>query len=433
MKRLLALALSLFVANVAFAEDWPCWRGPRLDGRSAEKGLPTKWSAKDNVAWKTPLPGVGHSSPVVHGDRVFVTSCLLKEQERVLLCLDRRDGKILWQRTVVESPLEPKHRLNSYASSTPATDGEHVWVTFLRLRPKTDKDGPIRKPREKSPVPANLHAEMVVACYTVAGDKVWEKVPGQFYSRHGFCTHVVPYKDTLLLNGDQDAEAYLVALDKQTGEEKWRVDRPNRVRSYCAPLIVNAGGKTQMVLTGSLCTTGYDPDTGKLLWIMDGPTEQYVASPVFGDGLLFMTAGFPDYHNWTIRPDGAGNITKSHVAWHEARTVARKASYVPSPLYVPGHFWVISDLGNLSCFEAKTGRRVFLEKLGTHHSASPVLADGHVYLTDDAGVTYVLKAGGTFEVVSQNSLGEECYSSPAVSQGQLFIRTLGHLWCIGKK
>jgi outer membrane protein assembly factor BamB len=241
------------------------------------------------------------------------------------------------------------------------------------------------------------------------------------------------YKDKVIINGDQDAVAYIVALDKATGEEKWRIDRPNRTRSYCVPIIVEAGGKTQMVLSGSESVTSYDPDTGAPIWNIKGPTEQYVASVVYGDGLFFMTCGFPTYHNVAIRPDGIGDITKTHIHWHESKTSDKKASYVPSPLAVGKSFYMISDRGWLSCFEAQTGKRHFMEQLGRHHSASPILADGHVYLTDDDGITYVLPGNDTFNVASRNPLGDECYSSPAVSQGQLFIRTLNHLYCIGKK
>src|SRR5262249_21696857 len=156
-----------------------------------------------------------------------------------------------------------------------------------------------------------------VTCYTVKGDLVWQKITGQFCSVHGFCSTPILYKDKVIINGDQDAEAYIVAVDKNTGEEKWRIDRPNRTRSYCSPLIVQAAGKTQMVLSGSECVTSYDPDNGKLIWIIKGPTEQFVASLVYGEGLFFLTAGFPTYHNMAIRPDGAGDVTKTHVAWHE--------------------------------------------------------------------------------------------------------------------
>jgi outer membrane protein assembly factor BamB len=328
--------------------------------------------------------------------------------------------------------LEYLHKLNSRASSTPATDGKYVYVSFLRLRPKNGNDAPPTKPRVKSPISPELIPEMLVAAYDFAGKKVWEKIPGRFYSQHGFCSSPILYKDKVIVNGDQDAEAFLVALDKNTGEEKWRIHRPSRMRSFCVPLIVNAGGKTQMVLTGNLGIHSYNPDDGSPIWNIVGPTEQYVASLVYGDGLFFMTAGFPDFHNLTIRPDGTGDITNTHIVWHESKTKPKNASYVPSPLAVGKHFYMISDLGWLSCFEAQTGKRTFMEQLGRHHSASPVLADGHVYVTDDDGVSYVLKGNGAFDLVSRNPLGDECFSSPAVSQGQIFIRTLHYLYCIGK-
>lgn len=446
MTRCLSICFVFCCAVSAHAEDWPCWRGPTLDGHSTEKNLPLQWSATknangvetmENIAWRTPIAGIGHSSPIVCGDRVFVTTCLIKEGKRMLMCLDRRDGKLVWEREVCSSPLEPKHGLNSHASSTPATDGQLVYVTFLRLRPKTESDGPPSKPREKPRVADDKVPEVVVAAYDFAGKKAWEKVPGRFYSPHGFCSSPILYKDKLIVNADQDAEAYIVALDKATGAEKWRIDRPNRTRSYCVPLIVEAGGKTQMVLTGSLCVTSYDPDDGKLIWIIKGPTEQYVASPVYGEGLLFLTTGFPEFHNMAIRPDGTGDITKTHVAWHESKTKPIMASYVPSPLAVDKWFYVISDKGYLSCFDAKSGKRTFFEDLregnNRRHSASPVLADGHIYVTGDDGATYVLKADGAFDLVSRNPLGDHCDASPAVSHGQIFMRTQNYLYCIGKK
>jgi len=443
MNRLLSVLLFAITNANVNAEDWPSWRGPRLDGSSLEKNLPTKWSVvidkkskqetMDNIAWRTPISGIGHSSPIIHGDRVFVTTCLLKEQKRVLLCLNRVDGKILWEREVAESPLEFKHKLNSFASSTPATDGKLVYTSFLRLRAKADNDAPPSKPREKSPLPPDLVPEVVITAWDFAGNKVWEKIPGRFYSRHGFCSSPVLYKDKVIVNADQDAEAYIVALDKTSGDEKWRINRPNRFRSYCVPLIVEAGGKMQMVLSGAENVNSYNPDTGEPIWVIKGPTEQYVASLVYGDGLFFLTAGFPDYHNMTIRPDGLGDITKSHIHWHESKTMAKKASYVPSPLAAGKFFYMISDSGWLSCFESQTGKRTFMEQLGRHHSGSPVLADGHVYITDDDGVTYVLKGNGAFDLVSRNPLGDDCFSSPAVSRGQIFIRTGSYLYCIGKK
>jgi outer membrane protein assembly factor BamB len=425
------LVISLLLAGSLQAENWPGWRGPRLDGSSLEKHLPLKWTAKENIAWQATIPGIGHSSPIVFGDRVFVTTCLLKTEERVLLALDRRTGKELWSKVVMKTPLEPKHGLNSFSSSTPATDGKHVYVNFLRIRPNlTGEDYP-KKPRVPIAKLKGMVPEMVLTCYTMGGDLVWQKAVGQFYSPHGFCSPPILYKNLVILNGDQDAEAYLVALDKTSGDQVWKTDRPHRTRSYCAPLILEAAGKMQMVLTGSETVTSYDPDTGNLLWLIDGPTEQYVASPVFTDNVLFLTAGFPTYHNMGIRLDGTGNVTKTHVLWHESKTKDRNASYVPSPIAYDKWFYMISDRGYLSCFEAKTGSRLWMEQLGTHHSASPVLAGGYIYMTDDDGITYVLKAGSAFEEVSRNPLGEKCFSSPAISHGQIFVRTTGHLWCVG--
>ncbi len=416
--RLPTLALTcLFslLTGVVRAEDWPGWRGPRGDGTSSERGIPQTWSQTDNIRWKTPIPGKGHSSPIVWGERVFVTTCLEGKGERVLMCLDRRDGKVLWQQVVLTAKLEKKHPLNSFASATPVTDGKHVWVAFL------------------------AYPDMQAACYDFDGKQVWMRSPGKLLSVHGFCSSPILHKNLVILNGDQDAKAYLVALDKTTGEERWRIDRPNRTRSYCTPILIHSKARpnvTQLVLSGSKCVTGYDADTGELLWIIDGPTEQYVASLVYLDDVLFLTTGFPEYHLMGINPDGSGNITKSKfVRWHIPHKINRRegASYVPSPIAANGHFYVVSDVGYLSCLETRTGKRLWKEKLGKHHSASPVLAEDRLYFLDDDGVMFVLKASDQFEVLHKNKLDEECYASPAIAHGQIFIRALHNLYCIGEE
>jgi outer membrane protein assembly factor BamB len=397
--------LLLVLTAAARAEEWPGWRGPRGDGTSAEKDVPSHWSQTDNVAWKTPIPGTGHSSPVIWGERVFLTTCLEKERQRVLLCLDRRDGKLLWQRVVLTAPLEKKHKLNSYASSTPATDGKHVWVSFLAM------------------------PNMEAACYDLEGNKVWQVSPGEFHSVHGFCSPPVLYKDTVILNGDQDdPRAFLVALAKDSGKERWRIARPG-LRSYCPPLIVDAAGRTQMVLSGSKCVAGYDPDTARQLWIIHGPTEQFVASLVYANDLFFLTCGFPERHLLAIRPDGEGDVTQTHVAWRQKGV---PAGYVPAPIAHGDYFFVVADEAQAGCFEAKTGKQMWLHRLGVRHSASPVSAGDYLYFPADDGTTYVLRAGPKFEVVAQNELGEDCSASPAISRGQLFIRTLNNLWCLGR-
>jgi outer membrane protein assembly factor BamB len=414
MSRLFAVFLLFLSASPLFAENWPCWRGPRGDGTSLDTKVPLVWSKTENVRWHVPIAGRGYSSPIVHGDRIFLTTCDEKSHKRLLLCLDRKTGRTQWSRTVLESRLEQKHGLNSYASGTPATDGERVYVAFL------------------------AYPDMQVACYSVEGKKLWQVSPGKLLSRHGFCTSPVLHGDHVILNGDQDAKAYIVALDRKTGEEKWRADRPNRTRSYCTPILIpdpKRRGVTQLVLSGSKCVTGYDADTGKLLWIHDGPTEQYVASLVYHQGILFLTTGFPEYHLMGIYPDGEGNITNSkHVAWHipHRDNGARGAAYVPSPLAYNGHFFVISDAGYLGCIEAKTGKRLYLKKLGRRHSSSPVLVQGHLVIPDDDGKVWIVKASSRFEVVRKIDMGKTIYASPAVSQGQIFLRTLEGLYCIEK-
>ena len=402
---LLALLLvSAGLASATRAEDWPGWRGPRGDGTSLETSLPTTWSDAENVVWKVPIPGTGHSSPVVLGDRVFLTTALEDKQTRVLLCLDRRDGGNLWEADVLSAPLEGKHQLNSYASSTPATDGERVFVSFLE-QPKIQ-----------------------LVCYDLDGKEVWRKSPGTFSSIHGFCSSPLLYKDLVILNCDQDADAWIVAYDRATGQERWRTDRPNKTRSYCTPLIVEAAGKTQMVLSGSKSVASYDPNTGKQHWVIDGPTEQFVAGVVHAQGVLFATGGYPELHVLGIDPSGSGNVTKTHVKWRDHR----RASYVPSPVAHDRWFFLVSDKGFGTCFEATTGEVKWKERLGPAHSASAVYGDGHVYFLSDEGDTYVVKAGPEYELVSQNTLGESAFASPAISRGQIFIRTTGHLWCIGK-
>jgi outer membrane protein assembly factor BamB len=401
----LTLAL-FFVPVVVHGGDWQAWRGPHGNGVTDETDIPDRWSKTENIHWKVPIPGRGYSSPIIWGKRIFLTTCLEKERQRVLLCLERSSGKVLWQRVVLTSRLEGKHSLNSYASSTPATDGRHVWVTFLKEH------------------------DIEVACYDFQNKQIWRHSPGKFYSVHGFCSSPILYKDLVIINGDQDAQAYIVALEKSTGRERWRADRPNRTRSYCAPIVIDVAGKKQLVLSGSKCVASYDPDTGKQNWVIDGPTEQFVASPVFLEKILFITGGYPDHHLLGIRPEGKGNVTRSHIRW---RHHTSDASYVPSPIGRGKYFFVVSDQGMASCYEAKTGKRQWRHRLGRRHSASIVAAGEYLYFPDDDGITWVLKAAGKFERVSKNELGEACYSSPAISRGQIFLRTVGHLYCIGAK
>ena len=254
-----------------------------------------------------------------------------------------------------------------------------------------------------------------------------------FTAKHGYCSSLLLYKNLVIVNADQDARgadrAYIVALDKATGAERWRIDRPNRVRSYVPPVVFTAAGKDQMVLSGSKCTASYDPRTGKRHWIVDGPTQQFVASMVYTDGMFMITGGFPTLHTLGIRPDGTGNVTKSHVAWH---IQGDATSYVPSPIAAGKYFFLVSDGGIASCLQARTGKVMWQERLGRHHSASPVSAGGKLYFLDDDGVTFILDASEKFRLIAKNPLGERCFASPAISRGHIFIRALKTLYCIGR-
>jgi outer membrane protein assembly factor BamB len=398
-----SIATALAFGQAAAGEDWPCWRGPRGDGTSLETGVPVRWSGTDNVAWKVEVPGLGHASPIVWQDRIFLVTCLEETCDRQLLCLDRATGKTLWTQTVLHAALEDKHQLNSYASSTPATDGTAVYVSFL--------DG----------------ASMVVAAYDLSGTRKWLVRPGEFHSKHGFCSCPVLFDDKVIVNGDHDGDAYLVALHRATGKTLWKVDRENKTRSYCTPLVRQVDGQPHLILSGSKSVASYDPRDGSRYWIIDGPTEQFVASMVYNGELLFMTCGFPDHHMMGIRPDGHGNVTDTHVVWR----TTENASYVPSPIAADNYFLVVSDAGIASCLEAKTGKRAWKQRIGRRYSASLVSAGGLVYFLSDDGLTTVVRPGPQFEKVAENELGEACFASPAISRGQIFQRAEKHLYCIG--
>lgn len=408
------------------AENWPQWRGPRLDGTSLDAGFPLK--ADDSLAWRVELPGSGHASPIVWDDRLFTVAALTETEERVLLCLERASGKLLWQSTVLNAPPEGTHKLNSLASSTPATDGVHVFTAFLDNTPTEAT----RKANEGRVIPKGEvpKGTVVISAHDFSGKQVWQVRPGLFSSKHGFCSSPIVFEDKVIVNCDHDGDGYIVALSKTDGKELWRIERPNNTRSYCVPLIREIGGRTQMVLSGTMCVTSYDPRTGKLLWIIDGPTEQFVASVVFSEqtGLLYMTGGFPEHHLLAIKPDGSGNVTDTHIAWRTNKGVA----YVPSPIVEGGHFLIVSDSGVAHCFDAKSGEILWEERLREHH-ASLTSAEGRVFFINDFGILRSVKPGKAYELVAESELKEKVFASPALSEGQIFIRGEKTLVCLGKR
>lgn len=415
--------LCLMQIPTTTAEDWPCWRGPRGDGTSLEVAVPTMWNGEsgENIAWKTELPATGHSSPIVSGAYVFVTGCIEDTQQRVLMCLQRSDGQLLWQKVVTTALLETRHQLNSYASGTPATDGQHVYVTFLISEGREVTATNVGKPRQVT------LGEILVAAYDVLGNQLWTASPGEFTSAHGFCSSPVIYGDLLIINGDHDGDSYVAALSRQNGQMVWKTPREHRTRSYCTPLIRSIDGKDQMVLTGSKRVVSLDPKSGKTNWLMEGPTEQFVSSMVYDGSRFYLTAGFPTHHVMSIHPDGTGDVTNTHVAWHSEEAKC----YVPSPVLCDDFLFVADDRGTVNCFDKETGKRVWQDRLGNHYSASLVTAGGLVYFTADDGTTAVVRPGPKMDVVSKNPLGEYTYASPAISEGQIFARGEKHMIAIG--
>lgn len=388
------------------AEPWPGWRGPRSDGTSIEQNIVTNWDPAGAI-WKTQLPGKGHASPIVWGDYVCTVTGLIDTKERILLCLDRNSGKILWEQTVVQGSLEKIHEENSYASSTPVTDGKRVYVTF------------------------RVGDDIIVAAHDLAtGKQLWRVKSGTHDGGWGFSNPPVLFEDKVIVDGDSKGDSFLIALSRDDGKTLWRNNRTNKGISYSAPFIRELAGKMQLIQCGDQCVTSFDPDTGKALWTVDGPSQEFVSTPVYSEaaGLIFISSSWPKTVLLAIRPDGRGNVTKTHVAWSDTKG----APYVPSMIVAGDLLISINRGGTAFCYEAGTGQVLWTEKLGRHH-ASPVLAGGLVFFINDDGQVNVIKPGRKFERVATYEIGETCYASPAISDGQVFVRGFKHMFCFGKR
>jgi len=410
MKRnasLVTLLGSLLTAAIPLvqAESWPGWRGPRGDGTCIEKDIPSNWDPA-GALWKIELPGKGHASPIVWGDRVCTVTSIIATKERILLCIDRTSGKILWQETVVQGPLEKIHKENSYASSTPVTDGSRVFVTF------------------------RVGDEILVAAHELAtGKQLWRVRPGTHKGGWGFSNPPVLFKDKVIIDGDGKDKSFLIALSRSDGKTIWRNNRTNKGISYSAPFIRELAGKIQLIQCGDRRVAGFNPDTGEQFWTVDGPSQEFVATPVYSKaaGLVFISSSWPKTVLLAIRPDGSGNVTKSHIVWSDRKG----APYVPSMMVADEYLFSINRGGTVFCYEAATGKVFWQEKLGRHH-ASPVMVEGHIYFINDNGQVNVIKPGREFERVATYELGESCYASPAISDGQVFVRGFEHLFCFGR-
>ena len=422
MRGIVAAVVVLALSVSANAENWPGWRGPRGDGTSVSTNAPMTWDGEtgENIKWKVKIPGTGHASPIIYEDRVFVAGCLPDTQERVVYCVNRDNGKVLWQRTVVKSRLEKKHSLNSFASGTPATDGETVVVSFLKVSDKEITAPNVGSNRLIYP------GKIIVAAFDFDGNEKWKVDAGEFISAHGYSSCPVFYKDLVILNGDHDGKSYILALNKHTGKVVWNVPRRYGIRSYVTPIIRDIDGRTQMVFSGSKHIISLDPETGEEHWVIEGPTEQFVASMVYDGSKFYMCAGFPTYHVMAIDGTGNGDVTESAIKWH----VNNVRCYVPSPVVIGDYLIVADDRGTANCFDTKTGERHWQDRLGNHFSASLLAVNGLAYMLADDGTMKIVKPGATLEVVAENKLHEFCYASPAIAGNELFIRGEEHLYCI---
>ena len=424
-------------------EDWPQWRGPSSNGISSEAGLPGRWSADSNIVWKVGLAGLGGSSPIVAGGRVFVTSQvgiatvrggshpqLAREDPSLVVQEDpmggRRSkpgedesevflvveafnifsGKKLWDyRVTADGPLPELHEYHNLATPTPVTDGEHVYAWF---------------------------GNGLITCLDMEGTLVWSRHLGLEYSpfdiQWGHGSSPVLYNDKIILLCDHDPASYLLALDKTTGEEKWKKDRGKGRVSFSTPVVVPGPSGDELIVNSSERIDAYNPADGELLWYIGSERQSPIPTPVFHDSVIYMSRGYRNSDFMAIRPGGRGEVTESHTLWR----TPTGASYVPSIIYYDGLLYMTSDAGILTCADAATGNQVWRQRLGGVFFASPTAGDGKVYLVSETGETIVVKAGREPQILARNDVGERLIASPAISGGHIFLRSDESLFCIGK-
>jgi len=416
-KRILGLFAVLMLSfSVVNAENWPQWRGPNLNGVSNEKNLPVKWTTEENVVWKVSMPGFSGSTPIVWRDRIFLN--LADGDNLFLWCVDKNKGEVLWKQPLGAGNV--KMRKQNMSSPSPVTDGRTVYV---------------------------MTGTGILKAFDFAGKELWsrdiQKDYGAFGLNWGYASSPLLFEDSLfvqVLHGMKtDDPSYVMRIDKKNGKTLWKVDRAtNAIRespdSYTTPALLRYGKTTEIVITGGDCVTGHDPATGKELWRANGlnpennPFYRIVASPIVYNEVIYVPTRVKPL--LALRAGGRGDVTSSHLLWSTVN-----GPDVPTPVTDGKYFYIVNDRGIVWCLDAKTGAEVYGQqriKPGTY-SGSPVLADGKIYITNEDGLTTVLAAGPKFEVLAENALNDYTLSSPAISDGRIYIRTSGFLYSIGKK
>ena len=407
---------AMFCSSLAFAENWPGFRGPTGQGMCSESNLPTKWSATENVAWKTAIPGEGWSSPIVWDQRIFLTTATDGGVSCRVLCLDRKNGQILWNKELFQQQLRRKEGRNSYATPTPCTDGQRVYAVFC--------DGSI-------------------CALDFDGNVVWTNRDIRFYSQHGLGVSPILYQELLIIPFDGSNEegdkfigwrkpwdkAVILALDSKTGKEKWRGKRGLSRIAHVTPRPLTVDDRVQLISAAGDVIQGHDINTGELIWTARAQGEGVVPSIVIGDGLVYAVSGFERTTIRAVRPDGKGDVTRTHIAWEQTN----QAPTEPSMLYVNGLLFVPNERGFLQCLDGKTGKVLWQQRVGGSYCASPVCSEGKIYLLSSTGATLIFEAAAEFKPIAKNSIDERCQASFAISDGQIFIRSEKNLFCIGKR
>ena len=385
---------------------WTRWRGPSGQGLAVGSGYPDVWSATDNVRWRAPVPGRGHSSPIVWRDQIFLTTAY-PDGRVSILAFERSSGRRQWETFVPDTAAERLHPKNSHASATAVTDGRLVYAFF----------------GNKGLIAVDL-----------GGAVAWHRSLGTFSNYHGTAGSPLLYKDRLILYedhaGGSQGGAFVAAFDAATGKTRWRTERPASV-GWGTPVAIRAGDRDEIVVSGERRVVSYDPDSGRELWSCGGNTFEVIPTPVVGHGLVFSSSGRAG-PTLAIRPGGSGDVTRTHVAW----TSPRGSPFVPSPLLYGDYLYLVNDMAAIATsFEAASGKVMWQGRLGVARaegfSASPVGADGKVFFTNDDGETFVVRAGPVFELIRVNALGAPVLASPALVDGRWYFRTDRELVAIG--
>jgi len=391
------------------ADDWPWWRGPTVNNvarADQNKKPPLAWGADKNILWRVPLAGRGHGTPCIWGDRIFLAGGDKARKSISVLCLDRETGKDKWRRKVYRGELARMHKDNSYASGMVACDGERVFFAYQ-----------------------TSDAIRMVAL-GVEGKVIWDEQIARYSTVQGHSASPAIYKSAVIMSADcKGDDARLVALHRKTGKVIWRVGRPGDKESYGSPLVAHVAGRDQLFIIGPDKTRSYDPGSGKFLWQCDGPAEFDAATAAIGADTVYSTGGHPEKALLAIRADGSGDVTDSHLQWKSDR----KAGYVPTPLVVGAFVYAVADKGLMRCYDATSGKVAWERHLQTQFYSSPVLVGERIYLFDRKGKGFIIRAGGKFEMLAENTLDDGAFATPVIVGGRIYLRTLGDFYCIAVK